>query len=30
VLLPQQGYRGKVFMIALIKRRRMVAIEFGM
>jgi hypothetical protein len=29
-LLPQQGHRGKAFMIALIKRRRMVAIEFGM
>src|SRR5258706_16393122 len=27
---PQQGHRGKVLMIALIKGTRMVAIEFGM
>jgi hypothetical protein len=27
---PQQGHRGKFFMIALIKRTRVVAIEFGM
>jgi hypothetical protein len=29
-LAPQQGHRGKVFMSALIKRTRMVAIEFAM
>jgi hypothetical protein len=29
-LLPQQGHRGRVLMIALIKRRRMVAMEFAM
>src|SRR5450631_1240533 len=29
-LLPQQGHRGRVLMSALIKRKRMVAIEFGM
>ncbi len=29
-LAPQQRHRGKFFMIALIKRARMVAIEFGM
>ena len=29
-LLPQQGHRGKFLMSALIKRTRMVAIEFGM
>jgi hypothetical protein len=28
-LAPQQGHRGKVLMSALIKRTRMVAIEFG-
>src|ERR1700704_4299227 len=27
---PQQGHRGRVFTSALIKRTRMVAIEFGM
>jgi hypothetical protein len=27
---PQQGHRGRVLMSALIKRMRMVAIEFGM
>ena len=26
---PQQGHRGKFFMIALIKRTRRVAIEFA-
>ena len=30
VFVPQQGHRSKVLMIALIKRMRMVAIEFGM
>ncbi len=29
-LAPQQGHRGRVLMSALIKRRRMVAIEFAM
>jgi len=29
-LAPQQGHRGRVLMSALIKRTRMVAIEFGM
>jgi hypothetical protein len=29
-LLPQQGHRGRFLMRALIKRMRMVAIEFGM
>jgi hypothetical protein len=29
-LLPQQGHRGRVLMSALIRRMRMVAIEFGM
>jgi hypothetical protein len=29
-MLPQQGHRGKVFMSALIKSTRTVAIEFGM
>jgi len=29
-LLPQQGHRGRVLMSALIKRTRMVAIEFAM
>jgi hypothetical protein len=29
-LLPQHGHRGRVLMSALIKRTRMVAIEFGM
>jgi len=30
LLLPQHGHRGKVLAIALAKRMRMVAIEFGM
>jgi hypothetical protein len=29
-MAPQQGHRGRFFMIALINRTRMVAIEFGM
>ena len=29
-LLPQQGHRGRVLMSALIRRMRMVAIEFAM
>jgi hypothetical protein len=29
-LLPQQGHRGRVLMSALIRRTRMVAIEFAM
>jgi hypothetical protein len=29
-LLPQHGHRGRVLMSALIRRMRMVAIEFGM
>jgi len=27
---PQQGHRGRVLMRAWIRRKRMVAIEFGM
>src|SRR6185312_8806819 len=29
-MTPQQGHRGKVLMSARIRRKRMVAIEFGM
>ena len=29
-MAPQQGHRGRVLMIARIRRTRMVAIEFGM
>jgi hypothetical protein len=30
VVAPQQGHRGRVLTSALIKRARIVAIEFGM